>query len=245
VVPGSPVTSSRLCRRLTQLGADVIASPVIRIADPPDWARVDRAIAGLDEYDWIVFSSANGVDFFLRRLWHAGLDARRLGSVKLAAMGSGTAERLARYHLRADLVPEEFVAESLARSLLGAGSSGGGRLLLARASRGRDTLAETLRAAGAQVDEVVVYSSEDVEAPHPEVRAALAAGEIDWIPVTSSAAARSLVRLYGDVLRGVRFASIGPITSATLRELGFAPAIEASPHTTGALADAILEVHDT
>jgi uroporphyrinogen III methyltransferase/synthase len=238
LVPGSPSVSEKLREGLAALGADVITQPAIHITDPPDWGPVDAALDLLDQYHWLVFSSANGVDYLLGRLLDRGGDLRGLGRVKLAAMGSGTAERLARYHLRADLVPEEFVAESLAQALIGEARDR--RFLLARASRGRELLADALRQAGAEVDQVVVYGSADVAEPDAEVATALSAGEIDWITVTSSATMRSLVRLYGDALKKARLASIGPIASATLRELGYEPAAEASPQTTTALVEAIL-----
>jgi uroporphyrinogen III methyltransferase/synthase len=199
---------------------------------------VDAALDRLERYDWLVFSSGNGVDYLFRRLLARGGDLRRLGRAKLAAIGSGTAERLARYHLRADLVPDEFVAESLAAALVA--DAKGRRFLVARASRGRTVLGAALEQAGAHVDQIVVYGSVDVDEPDPGVAAALASGTIDWITVTSSATARALARLYGTALGRARFASIGPLTSATLRELGYAPAVEASPHTTTALVEAIL-----
>jgi uroporphyrinogen III methyltransferase/synthase len=235
---GSPGTSEQLRRHLAGLGADVVAQPAILITDPPDWAPVDAALDRLERYDWLVFSSGNGVDYLFRRLLARGGDLRRLGRAKLAAIGSGTAERLARYHLRADLVPDEFVAESLAAALVA--DAKGRRFLVARASRGRTVLGAALEQAGAHVDQIVVYGSVDVDEPDPGVAAALASGTIDWITVTSSATARALARLYGTALGRARFASIGPLTSATLRELGYAPAVEASPHTTTALVEAIL-----
>ncbi len=238
LVTGSPGTAEPLRDGLGALGAEVITRPTIRVTDPPDWAPVDAALDRLDQYDWLVLSSANGVDYLFRRLHDRGGDVRRLGPVKLAAMGSGTAERLARYSLRADLVPEQFVAESLARALVT--EAGGRRFLVARTNRGNQMLADELERAGAHVDQIVVYGSADVEEPDPSMVAALSSGEIDWVTVTSSAIARSLVRLYGDALRKARLASIGPLTATTLRELGYEEAAEASPHTTAGLIDAIV-----
>jgi uroporphyrinogen III methyltransferase/synthase len=234
LVPGSPAASQTLREHLTRLGADAVIQPAIRITEPPDWTPIDAALDRLQRYDWVVFSSANGVDALLRRLFDRGGDVRRLGSVKVAAIGAGTADRLARYHVRADLVPEEFVAASLARALGG----GGQHFLLVQSSRGSDALAGAL-AGSAAVDRVIAYGSEDVESPDPDIAAALAAGEIGWVAVTSSAAVRSLARLYGDALRGARFAAIGPLASAAVRELGIEPAVEAEPHTTAALVEAI------
>ncbi len=238
LVTGTPGTSAKLRDRLEALGAGVIAQPAIEVTDPPDWAPVDAALDRLDQYDWLVFSSGNGVDFLFRRMFERGWDTRRLGNTKLAAVGAGTAERLERYHLRADLVPEKFVAESLAEALVT--EADGKRILIARASRGRQVLAEALREAGAHVDQIVVYGNVDVEEPDPEVAAALVAGTIDWITVTSSATAQSVVRLYGEDLGDVRFASIGPIASASLRDLGYEPAVQASPQSTDGMVDAML-----
>jgi uroporphyrinogen III methyltransferase/synthase len=234
---GSPRTSRKLRDLLAPLGADVVTSPAIRITDPSDWGPVDAAIKRLDQYDWLVFSSLNGVDYFFRRLLELGGDARRLAHIKLAAIGSGTAEQLTRYHVKADLVPEQFNAEALATAL---GSNAAGQwFLLARASRGRKVLSDGLAQAGARVDQVVVYDSVDVETPDPDTADSLAGGEFDWVTVTSPAIARSLVRLYGDALRQARLASISPLTSAALRELGYEPAAEASEHTMAGLAESI------
>ena len=174
----------------------------------------------------------------LGRLLQGGSDIRRLGRVKLAAIGPGTAEELSRYHLRPDLVPPRFCAESLGEALLG--EAGGGRFLLARASRGRDVLLQMLTAAGAKVEQIVVYTSSDVKQADAEIAAVLQAGRINWITVTSSAIARSLVALFGDDLRRSKLASISPVTSGVLRELGFEPAAEAAEYTMNGLVEAIL-----
>lgn len=238
LVPGA--TGARALRdRLVALGAEVVLQPAIRVTAPPDWEPLDAAIEGLDAYDWVLFSSVNGVDAFMGRLLGAGADGRRLHGVRLAAVGSKTAERLAYYHLRADRVPETSLPESFAQSLLD--GAAGARFLLVRGSRGRPTLSRLLSAAGAEVDEVVAYGSVDVTEPDPDTAAALAAGEIDWVTATSASVVRSLGRLYGDALRNTRIASIGPVTSDALRDLGREPDAEASPHTAAALVDAILE----
>jgi uroporphyrinogen III methyltransferase/synthase len=226
-----------LGRHLRELGANVLGQPVIRISDPPDWQPVDAAIARLSDFDWIVFSSANGVRWFLNRQLATGGDLRRLGGVKVAAIGPATAEELLHYHLRADVIPSEFRAEALADSL--AGEALDKRFLLVRASRGREVLAEQLTAAGAIVEQVVAYTSSDVTEPDPDIGARLAAGMIDWITVSSSSIARALVNLFGENLRHSKLASISPVTSKTLRELGYEPAVEAEQYTMPGLVDAI------
>jgi len=227
-----------VAEQLAELGAEVIVQPAIQISDPPDWQPVDDALERLESYDWLAFSSVNGVRYLLRRLLASRADLRRLGGVRLAAIGPGTADALADFHLKADMVPQEFRAESLATAL--AADARGKRFLLARASRGREVLAEQLRSAGALVDQVVVYSSTDVTSPDEDAKKHLASGSIDWLLVTSSAIARSLVAMFGPDLEKTHLASISPVTSATLRELGHEPAVEAQTYTMSGVIEAIL-----
>ena len=155
--------NGELQRLLEMLGAETLAQPAIEISAPRDWGPVDATLSCVESYDWLVFSSANGVEAFLKRLLARHGDLRRLGSLRLAAIGTGTAEALARYHLQADLVPEVYRAEALAEAL--AEQAAGQRCLLVRASRGREVLSQTLAARGAQVEQIVVYESRDVARP--------------------------------------------------------------------------------
>ncbi len=237
LVTRPPRQAQALAEPLAELGAGVLVQPAIEIAPPDDWAPVDRALARLDRYDWLVFSSANGVQALLERLLESS-DLRALAGVKLAAIGPGTADELARYHLRADLLPEQYRAESLAEQLV-RHSTANSRLLLARASRGREILAEQLSAAGHEVEQIVVYASRDVAQADADVAALLGDGQIDWITVTSSAIARSLVAMFGDELRKCKLASISPVTSATLEELGHEIAAEAREYTIAGLVEAL------
>lgn len=222
---------------LADLGAEVLFQPAVEIAPPDNWQNVDRALAQLSSYDWLVFASANGVRSLLDRLL-AKRDLRALGNIKIAAIGPGSAEELARYHLRADLVPDLYRSESLAAALASEATVGK-RFLLARANRGREVLADELTSQGATVEQIVVYASRDVAEGDPEIAHALADGQIDWITVTSSAIARSLARLFGAELRNARLASISPLTSATLKELGYDVAAEADTYTTAGVIEAI------
>jgi uroporphyrinogen III methyltransferase/synthase len=232
-----------LARPLAELGAEVLLQPAIEIKPLRITDISDRALDLLDRFDWLVFSSSNGVRHFFDRLFDPlklpTRDLRALGKIKIAAIGPGTAEELARYHLRADLVPDEYRAESLAQSLAGGAASK--RFLLVRASRGREFLAEELTKAGGHIEQVVAYESVDVESPDPEIVARLAAGRIHWTTVTSSAIARSLARLFGDSLKKTKLASISPVTSATLRELGYEPAAEAKEYTMPGVVSAIMD----
>jgi uroporphyrinogen III methyltransferase/synthase len=232
--------AAALSCRLAELGAEVVSQPVIRIGEPTDWAPVDEAIAAIRRFDWLVFSSSNGVRFLLDRYRRQAKDMRLPEKLKLAAIGPGTAEKLVEYQLSADLVPPEYRAESLAAALIPAAQKNQ-RFLLVRASRGREVLAERLTAAGGQVTQVVAYTSSDVDEPDPEVSSRLASGEIDWIAVTSSAIARSLVALFGDKLRQSRLMSISPVTSATIRQLGYEPHAEAGTYTMSGVVDAIVQ----
>lgn len=225
--------------RLEELGAKVLLQPAIEIAAPADWSPVDKALSQIEQFDWLVFSSSNGVRYLLDRLCQPGSDLRRLGGVKLACIGPGTADELARWNLTADCIPDEYRAESLASKL--AEDAAGKKYLLARASRGREVLAEELTAAGGHVEQVVVYESRDAPQADPSVASSLEAGEIDWITVTSSAIAHSLVALFGESLRRSRLVSISPITSETLRELGYEPAAEAEVYTMDGVIDAVIQ----
>ena len=227
-----------LIKQLTTLGAAVICQPAIEISPPQDWETVDATLADLAKFDWLVFSSSNGVRALLNRLLETGCDMRALGGVRLAAIGPGTAETLEQYHLTADLQPAEYRAEALAEAL--ASEAPSQSFLLARASRGREVLAERLQEAGATVEQLVVYQSLDVTVAEAQASEQLATGKVDWVTVTSSAIARSLAALFGDQLATSRLASISPITSQTLRELGLSPAVEAEQYTMQGLVAAIV-----
>ena len=207
--------ATEMVEQLTRLGATPMLQSAIEIGPPADWQPVDDVLGKLDSFDWLVFSSANGVEFFCHRLLESGRDLRALASCKLAAIGPATAEALEQYHLRADLQPEEYRAEALAAALLATGQPQ--RCLLLRASRGREVLAETLTDAGWQVEQVVVYHSGDVTTAVPEVERLFDAGRIEWVTVTSSAIARSLVSLFGESLRNTRLAAISPLTASVLQ----------------------------
>ena len=231
--------AQELCELLTAIGAEVLEQPGITVSDPPDWSPVDAALAQIASYDWLVFSSSNGVKRLLDRLLLRGGSLAQLVAVRLAAIGPGTAAELVRYGLTANVVPKEYRAESLAKAL--APHAAGKRFLLARASRGRQVLPEQLIAAAGIVEQIVVYSTNDVETADPQVAAALAAGRVDWVTVTSSAIARAIVGLFGKELRKARLASISPVTSQTLRESGHPPAAEAAEYTMAGLVAAIAD----
>lgn len=232
-----------MAERLADLGTRVIEHPVIEIAPPDNFAELDAAIDRIGEYAWVVFSSRNGVDALLNRMQQRKRDARAFGSAKIAAIGSVTADALAAWRLSADLVPEEFCAESLAADL--SREAANKKILLIRASRGREVLAETLYDAGAEVDQVVAYLSRDITAANPSVLEEITAGRVDWITATSSAIAHATATLFGEAIKASpkppRFAAISPLTAAALQEAGHEASAVATEFTADGVIDAILK----
>lgn len=224
---------------LRELGAEVLVQPAITIGPPADWSGVDDALDEIDSYDVVAFSSRNGVHYFLERIFEFDMDVRELAGCTLAAVGAKTAEALEEFHLRAELVPRDFRAESLVEAL--APRAKGMRILLIRASRGRDVLAEGLQSIGAEVTQVVAYEHGDVARADPVNIEQMQSGKITWTTVTSSGIARSLVNLFGEALHQTRLVSISPLTSATLRDLGYEPAAEATVATMNGVINAILQ----
>jgi uroporphyrinogen III methyltransferase/synthase len=228
-----------LMDRFAELGAEVLLQPAIEISDPPDFDELDESINQLNRFDWVVFSSANGVHRFMDRLLSRSGDLRCFSRGRLACIGPGTAEALDSYHLRADLLPGQYRAESLAEALVG--EAAGKRFLLVRASRGREVLAQQITAAGGEVQQVIAYTSGDTKQVDEAIRTRLGHGEIDWMTVTSSAIARSLVQLFGEDLGRTRLVAISPLTSGVLREHGFEPTAEAATYTMDGVVRAVLD----
>jgi uroporphyrinogen III methyltransferase/synthase len=236
VVTRAREQASELRVRLEQLGAEVIELPSIAL-EP-----IDFTLPALDDYEWLVFTSANGVDaFFVQGLAAAHLDARALGNVRVAAIGPGTERSLARRGIRADLVPERFVAESLLAAFPGP-SGPGARVLIARAETARDVLPEGLTDRGYAVDVLAVYRTVPAEPDATDV-ARVRAGEVDAITFTSSSTVTNFCDAVGPVAEdGPVVISIGPITSQTARDRGLVIQAEADPHTIDGLVDAVLSV---
>jgi uroporphyrinogen III methyltransferase/synthase len=222
---------------LRDLGAHVVLQPAISIGPPDDWDPVDKAIAELNACEILIFCSRNGVRYFLDRMLERVGDIRHLNAPDIAVVGSQTADALKEYYLNTDIVPENFSADSLAK-LLAPGVEGM-KVTIVRASRGSDTLASKLISAGADVTQVVAYNNADVLETDAKILEAMSTGQIDWITVTSSATAENLHRLFGDQLETAKLASLSPITSKTLTDLGYTVAAEANPYTMRGLVEAI------
>jgi len=236
--------SAGLAERLDELGAEVIEAPAAIVEPPADPAPVEAALRRLGEFDWLVLTSANGVEALASRLETMGLDARALGGVRLAAVGAATAEALRRRFLRADLVPETYTTKALADALVAAGA-GSSRLLLARADIATPELPDALRRAGAAVEQVCLYRAVCPPALPPAARDALRAGRADWITFTSASTVENFLALSeGADLSQARLAAIGPVTAEAIRRRGLAAAAVAQPHTAEGLVAAILAARD-
>jgi uroporphyrinogen III methyltransferase/synthase len=236
--------AAELAQRLEDLGAVPVILPVVEIRPPRDWDLVDAAIERLGEFQWLVFTSANGVHSFLNRLLNGGHDLRALGPLRLAAIGPATAAALREFHLKADVVPEEYRSESLAATLLPHVAEC--RVLLARADRGRELLFEELKAVG-RVEQIAVYRQVDVREADPAILDELRRGEIDDVVLTSSNIARALAHVLDDESQArlrsghIRVISISPVTSATIQELGWPVAVEANEFNVEGLVTALVE----
>jgi uroporphyrinogen III methyltransferase/synthase len=237
LVTRSEQQADELAEPLRSLGAEVISQPAIEIEPLSSFDQLDREIARLSEYDYVVFSSRNGVQYFMQRFLEVVGDLRDLAWTKIAVVGPRTAEMLATYHIRADVVAKGMSADSLAESLLDEAPDN--QFLLVRASRGPDTLAQHLKQAGGEVRSVVAYSHTDVTQPDEAIVRRMIAGDIDWVTVTSDAIARSVVRLFGENLRQTRLVSLSPGVSQTIHELGFTVAAQANQPTMQSLVEAI------
>jgi len=235
--------TARSAAVLEALGAEVLVAPTVALRPITDTGPLDAAIEHLAEYDWLVFTSAAGVRFFLRRLKERGGDLRALGHVKLAAIGPTTADALAQFHLKADLVPDSYRSESLAEAL---GLAACGRkILLARADRGRPLLKDVLQKL-ADVDQVAVYHHADAESLPDAVVERILNETVDWITLTSSAITTRFYSLLPEAARhrigrDVRLASLSPVTTETATGLGWSVAAEAAQFTWEGLVQALIE----
>ncbi len=227
---------------LEALGAIPYLLPTVEIRELADSRPIDEALANLHRYDWLVFTSPNGVRSLLRRLRATGLDLRALGGVKLAVIGPSTGDALREYHLEPDLMPTEYNSEALAALLKV--HAGGQRILLARADRGRDVLQKELSPV-ALVHQIAVYSRIDVAEADPEVLAALRNGDVRFVTLTSSNIARSLARLTDSAIHeriragSIQLVTISAVTSADVRTLGWPVAAEARTATVEGVLEAL------
>lgn len=227
--------------RAYQLGAHPVLIPTIEIAPLSDWHAVDATIADLAQYDWLIFTSVNGVDAFLQRLRHLGRDARALAGIKIACIGPATAERLEHYALMSDLVPPVYRGEALASEL--APHVAGKRVLWARANRGREVIPEILTQAGAEFRSLVVYEHRDVAEFPAAVAEQIARGELDWIALSSPTIARNMARFLQPFDRShwPRLVAISPVTADAATEAGLQVDVIATDHTWDGMFEALVD----
>ncbi len=233
-----------LATSLRGLGASVIEVPFIEIRKPSSFEPLDTALKRLGAYDWLILTSANGVESMWKRLRRLRIPRKNLQHLQIAAIGPATKRAIVQHGLEVKMVPEEYVAESVVKGLRD--KVNGSRVLLVRAKVARDVIPEDLRSAGAQVDVVEAYETVVPEKSRFRLRALLknVSRRPHIVTFTSSSTARNFVELLGAArarsLKGVQFASIGPVTSSTLRELRLPVAIEAQEFTMGGLIRAIV-----
>jgi uroporphyrinogen-III synthase len=248
--------ASKLSSGLRKLGAQVVEIPFIEIRSPRSYKPLDSALRNIREYDWLILTSANGVDSLWERLEKLRLTRSHLRHLRVAAIGPATKQAIESRGLKVTMVPKEYVAESVVKSLRGRVK--GKRVLLARAKVARDVIPRELRKLGAEVDVVEAYETVVPRTSGRRLRSALENSKRrpDVITFTSSSSVRNFVSLlvgphsfakstkeWGiqnkDVLNGVQFASIGPVTSSTLQEYGLTVHIEAREYTIPGLIRAI------
>jgi uroporphyrinogen III methyltransferase/synthase len=235
--------------QLEALGATVIEAPTIRIAPPDDYAPLDEAVARAGAFDWIVFTSVNGVEYFMQRLCLGPGDIRDLKGVRICAIGAGTADRLKQHGIRVDLMPPEYRAESVLEAIRATGPIDGKHVLVPRADVAREPLADHLRKFGAEVTEVTACRNVPVEIDdpdEPDIYRMLLDKKIDVVTFTSPSTVRSFLRLYGreqaaDLLGSTVVASIGPVTAEAAEQGGVHTSIMPAEYTISGLVRAIVE----
>jgi len=246
--------ASALSVGLRKLGAEVLEIPFIEIRKPRSFQPLDTALRNLATYDWLILTSVNGVDALWARLTHLRITKKALTHLKIAAIGPATRKTIKKRGLKVDIVPDEYVAESVVKSLRK--QVRGKRILLVRAKVARDVIPRQLRRAGAQVDVVEAYETVVPKSSRTRLRAALKNhnGRPDVITFTSSSTVKNFVALLAPIWRGrsrprtqrppqlagITLASIGPVTSATLRELELGADVEANQYTIPGLIQAIV-----
>lgn len=239
VVTRTRKQAGALTSRLRALGADVIELPTIRIEPPKDLLDFGESVSHVHTYDWLVFTSPNGVDAFFEMFYRIFKDAREIGGVRIAAIGPATAAKVREYRLAVDLQPEEYVAESVVAAFKKDGSIENLKMLIARAENARDVLPQELTKLGAIVDIAVAYrtvpETDDLSGGQARFREEGA----DLVTFTSSSTAENFMALKLPLPAGLKTASIGPVTSKTMRELGLTVDVEAKQYDIPGLVSAI------
>ncbi|OQY55316.1 MAG: uroporphyrinogen-III C-methyltransferase [Desulfobacteraceae bacterium 4572_88] len=250
VVTRAREQASDLVQQLSDLGADCLECPTIKVTPPYDWAKLDTAIDNLSAYHWIVFTSVNGVKFFFQRLFERGKDVRALHHLRTAAIGPVTAKRLLDFGLNSDILPENYRAEAVVAAFENEDVRGK-NILLPRAKEARPILPVELGKMGANVDEIATYHTRQASENADVLIENLRSRAIDMVTFTSSSTVKNFKSLLPadgtdleTLMQGVTVASIGPITSDTAKELGFEVHITAESFTIPGLCEAIQQFYD-
>jgi uroporphyrinogen III methyltransferase/synthase len=244
VVTRARTQASDLVQRLSDLGAECLEFPTIRVEPPPDWSHLDRALARINEYRWLIFTSVNGVAFFFKRLFELGKDVRMLGHLQTAVIGPATADKLMDFGFKSDIIPESYRAEAVVAAFEKEDVVGQ-KIMLPRAAEARPILPKELRAMGAAVDDITVYCTRPVSDHKDRLIELLEADAIDMITFTSSSTVSNFKSLlpegrFQELVKSATIASIGPITSETAANLGFKVHLTAETFTIDGLVEAIL-----
>ncbi|MBW2448829.1 MAG: uroporphyrinogen-III C-methyltransferase [Deltaproteobacteria bacterium] len=247
VVTRSREQASDLVKRLSDLGAECLECPTIRVVPPDDFKPLDTAIDNLFSYDWLMFTSVNGVNFFFNRLFEKNKDVRDLNHVRTAVIGPATAKRLFNFGFQSDIVPESYKAESVVKSFAKEDIMGK-KILLPRAKEARQVLPLALTKMGAVVDDVAAYCNQPVKDGSDILLKRLKERTVDMITFTSSSTVKNFRSLLpsgslDNLIKGVTIAGIGPITADTARNLGFDVHIVAESYTIDGLCDAIQQYY--
>jgi uroporphyrinogen III methyltransferase/synthase len=243
-VTRSTLQASTLLRALRNLGADAFELPTIRIEPPQDERAFLQLVADTHKYEWLVFTSPNGVDTFFQAFFGIHKDIREIGGIRIAAIGPATADRIRSYHLQVDLMPTQYVAEAIVRAFQEKMSVENLRILLARSGNARPFLRKELTRLGAIVDEAIVYRTVPESDEYVGMRRFREEGA-DIVTFTSSSTVENFFTLRLSPPGNFQTASIGPITSHTLTRLGFSVDIEAIQHTIPGLVKAICQYYTT
>lgn len=229
---------------LRELGAQVIEVPTIEIGPPRSYLPLDQALRQIDQYDWLILTSVNGVESLFERLKKLKLSKSRLKHLQVAAIGPATQRAIENQGLKVQVTPEKYIAESVVEALRG--KTKGKRILLVRARIARDVLPDELKKSAAGVDVIEAYETKVPAGAQQKLEKIFTgkANRPDVITFTSSSTVNNLLGLLGDnpqeLLQGVHMASIGPVTSGTLKKAGFKPSIEAQEYTMQGLVEAIV-----
>jgi uroporphyrinogen III methyltransferase/synthase len=228
-----------LSAQLSALGADVWEIPTIRIEEPANLMEFGQLVQDSHGYDWIVFTSPNGVDAFFRMFYKLYDDARDIGPARIAAIGPATAARVREFHLKVDLQPPEYVAESIIKEFVKYGSVENLRILLVHPEQARDILPQELARLGAIVDEAIAYRTVPETSDRSGAMERFREEGADLVTFASSSAVENFLALKLPLTPTLKTASIGPVTSATMRTLGLKVDIEAKRHDIPGLVEAI------